>query len=480
MCLNARTMGDPKYFEARFGVTNEQIRKVLSAALERGGGFSELFFQHARNTGVGLEDGVVNRAGSSVDLGVGVRVVVGDRTGYAFSEDLSLPAMLAAARTASGIASGGASREPGSLTPVRLPSHYDTDYDWSTVGVDRITPVLASIDELARRADPRVAKVQASFVGHQSTILIVTSDGRIVADEQPMTRLGLNVVMEQGGARQSNSHNLAARAGMDTYTSESVRNLVDVAIERTGVLFDAVRPPQGELPVVLAAGSSGILLHEAIGHGMEADFNRKGVSIFSDRIGRPVAQPFVSIVDDGTHQALRGSINVDDEGTPSERTLLVEEGVLRSYLHDRISAGHFEVSSTGSGRRESFRHIPLPRMRNTYMLPGPHTKEEVIANVKKGVYCISFTNGQVNIGAGDYTFYVKNGWLIEDGKLTAPLKDVNIIGNGPETLSRITMVGDDLEIDKGGWTCGKDGQGVPVSLGMPTCLVSSITVGGSA
>jgi TldD protein len=473
-------MSDIRYFETRFGVTDETLRRVLGAALERGGDFADLYFQHSTGTSVVLEDDVVNRAATSVDLGVGIRVVVGDQTGYAFTEDLSLDAMLAAARTAAAIAASGGSTLPADLTPAKLPRYYDTSYDWSQVGVEKMVPLLTGLNETTRQADAKIERVQASFVSGQTRILVATSEGNVFADSQPMTRMNLSVVMEDGGVRHSNGHHLAGRAGLDFYTEARLRETVDLAVDRTRVLFEAKRPPQGELPVVLAAGSSGILLHEAIGHGMEADFNRKGVSIFADRIGKPVAEKFVNIVDDGTNPDLRGSINVDDEGNASERTHLVEDGVLRSYLHDRISAKHFGVDPTGSGRRQSFRHVPLPRMRNTYMLPGPHTHDEIVSSVKKGIYCISFTNGQVNIGAGDYAFYVKNGWLIEDGKLTAPIKDINIIGNGPETLSRITMVADDFRMDEGGWTCGKDGQSVPVSLGMPTCLVSSVTVGGMA
>jgi TldD protein len=304
--------------------------------------------------------------------------------------------------------------------------------------------------------------------------------GRKSVDSQPMTRIRLNLVMEKDGATQSNGHNLASREGMGFYSEERVDRLIKTAIDRTRILFESGRPPAGEMPVVLAAGSSGILLHEAIGHGMEADFNRKGISIFSEMIGKDVSSKHVTIIDDGTNENMRGSINFDDEGNPSKATTLVENGVLRSYMHDRISAKHYGVKPTGSGRRESFRHVPLPRMRNTYMQAGPHAKEEIISSVKDGIYCISFTNGQVNIGAGDYSFYVKNGYRIEDGKLTEPIKDINIIGNGPESLARITMVGNDFEMDESGWTCGKDGQSVPVSLGMPSVLVSGVVVGGKA
>jgi TldD protein len=244
------------------------------------------------------------------------------------------------------------------------------------------------------------------------------------------------------------------------------------------VLLEARRPPSGQLPVVLAAGAAGILLHEAIGHGMEADFNRKGTSIYCDAVGEPVAPSFVSVVDDGTQDGLRGALNVDDEGQLAQRTVLVEQGILRGYMHDVISARHYGVAPTGNGRRQSFRHVPLPRMRSTYMLPGPHAAEEIVRSVKRGVYAQSFTNGQVRIGAGDFTFYIKNGYLIEDGELTAPIKEANIIGNGPAVLRDVQMVADDLQIDSGGWTCGKDGQSVPVSVGMPTVKVGSVTVGG--
>ena len=293
-----------------------------------------------------------------------------------------------------------------------------------------------------------------------------------------MTRVYLTCVAEQKGRRETNGYNVAGRAGFEYYSQDRLDRVVREAVSRTTILFEAMQPAAGEMPVVLAAGASGILLHEAIGHGMEADFNRKGTSIYADKIGKPIAQPFVNIVDDGTQEGARGAINVDDEGNIPGRTNLVENGVLTTYLHDTISARHYQVKPTGNGRRESYRFAPLPRMRSTYMLPGPHKAEEIIASVKKGIYCSNFTNGQVNIGAGDFTFYVKNGFLIEDGKLTRPIKDVNIIGNGPKVLEKVDMVADDLKIDEGGWTCGKDGQGVPVSQGIPTVRVASITVGG--
>jgi TldD protein len=290
--------------------------------------------------------------------------------------------------------------------------------------------------------------------------------------------MSVNCTAEKGGQRESNGFNTAGRQGFEFYTDSRIENLVDEAVARTQFLFGAKTAPAGSLPVVLAAGSSGILLHEAIGHGMEADFNRKNISVYSDKLGKSIAPNDVTIVDDGTQAQARGSINIDDEGKDGQRTVLVENGVLRSYMHDKISAQHYGVEPTGNGRRQSFRHAPLPRMRNTYMMPGPHDPDEIIKSVKRGVYAQTFTNGQVMIGAGDFTFYIKTGFLIEDGKLTQPIKDTNIIGNGPDVLQKTDMVGNDFKFDEGGWVCGKDGQSVPVSLGMPTVRVSEITIGG--
>ncbi|MEQ8893336.1 MAG: metallopeptidase TldD-related protein, partial [Sandaracinaceae bacterium] len=355
---------------------------------------------------------------------------------------------------------------------------YAIEVPWREVGVDRKLAIFLRAAELARAADPAIVKVDVSWADGESRVLIADMEGRVVFDERPMTRLSVTVTAERGGERQTNRANIAARRGLDFYTEERLEGLVRQAVDRTMVLFEARRPPAGEMPVVLASGASGILLHEAIGHGMEADYNRKGISIYAEMLNRQVAEPFVTIVDDGTLEHERGALNVDDEGRPAGRTVLVENGRLVSYMHDAISARHYGVEQTGSGRRQSFRHVPLPRMRCTYMEGGPHTRDEIIASVQRGILAETFTNGQVQIGAGDYTFYIKNGWLIEDGRLTAPIKDVNIVGSGPETLRRISMVADDAQLDTGGWVCGKGGQSVPVSLGIPTVLVSQLTVGG--
>ncbi|MET0406284.1 MAG: metallopeptidase TldD-related protein [Cystobacter sp.] len=466
------------YF-ARFGVTEQLIRDTLAAALSRGGDYSDLFFQHRVSTNLATEDGEVNRASTTVELGVGVRVIRGNQTGYAYTEELTLEALRSAAKMAAAIADGPARAAPQRFHLYKdVPQRYALRTGWDEVQPEQKLPLLEQLNAAAFKADPRIAKVTLSFSDEYGAVLVADSNGRLVEDLQPMTRLVLSCVAEQDGKREQNMYNVAGRAGLDFYSPERLERIVREAVARTTILFDATPPPAGEMPVVLAAGSSGILLHEAIGHGMEADFNRKGTSIYADKIGKPIARPFVNIVDDGTNEYARGAINVDDEGNIPGKTMLVENGVLTTYLHDSISAKHYKVKPTGNGRRENYRFAPLPRMRSTYMLPGPHKHEEVIASVKKGIYCSAFTNGQVNIGAGDFTFYVKNGYLIEDGKLTRPIKDVNIIGNGPKVLEQVDMVADNLVIDEGGWTCGKDGQGVPVSQGMPTVRVSSITVGG--
>ena len=468
------------YF-GRFGVTDKLLKDTLSAALSKGGEYADVFFQHRVSNNLALEDGAVNKAYANVGLGVGVRVVKGDQTGYGFTEDITADGLRRAALTAAAIADGPAQNAPVRFKVMEAkPNRYPVKVRWEDVRPQQKLAVLNGLNEKTFKADPRVKKVNIGFMDQGSVILIADSNGRIVEDAQPMTSVYLSCVAEQDGRRENNSVNRAGRADFSYYTPERVDGMVSQLIEKTMVLFDAVQPPAGEMPVVLGAGSSGILLHEAIGHGMEADFNRKNVSIYSDKIGKPIAKPFVSIVDEGTQDNARGAINVDDEGNPVGKTMLVEKGTLTTYLHDSISAKHYGVKPTGNGRRQGYEFSPMPRMRSTYMLPGPHKRDEIIASVKKGIYCDHFSNGQVNIGAGDFTFFVKNGFLIEDGKLTKPIKDVNIIGNGPKVLEVIDMVGDDLKIDEGGWTCGKDGQGVPVSQGMPTVRVASITVGGRA
>lgn len=461
-----------------FSVDQPTIARVMRELTARGADAADLYFQYSRDNSITMEDGIISRASSSVDQGVGLRVVVGDQTGYAFTEDLSLEAMLAAARTAASIAHAGGAPAPVEYKHRSRPSYYHLAQPWSEVPTIAKLPRIEQLAAIARAGDPAIEKVTVSWADGDELVVIADMHGNVSTDIRPMTRLWCMLTAKKNGVTQSNSANLAGRHGFEWYTDERLKFLADEAVKRTMILFDAKRPPAGEMPVVLAAGASGILLHEAIGHGMEADFNRKNTSIYASMIGKKVAPDFVTIVDDGTQEKERGALNVDDEGNPTEKTVLVDHGVMASYLHDSISAKHYKVKGTGSGRRESFRHAPLPRMRSTYMENGPHSRDEIIASVKKGIIAETFTNGQVQIGAGDFTFYIKNGWLIEDGKVTAPIKDINIIGNGPEALKNVTMVGNDSKLDFGGWTCGKDGQSVPVSQGMPTTLVSKLTVGG--
>jgi TldD protein len=461
-----------------FGIDDTLINKVMTELASRGADRADLYFQHSRNNSITYNDGIISEAASSIDQGVGLRVVVGDRVGYTFTEDLTLEAMLGAAKTASSIAKSGSVKAPVAYQSHGPGDFYRIKVPWSEIGIAEKLPLIERSVELARGLDPAIKDVTARWSDGESRVLVASLDGSVYTDARPMTRLWVNITAEKGGQRQSNGSNISGRRGFDWFTEERLATLAKEAVDRTMVLFDARRPPAGEMPVALMAGASGILLHEAVGHPLEADFNRKNTSIYAEQLGKRVAPDFVTIIDDGTLPGERGALNVDDEGTPCERTVVIDKGILRTYLHDHISAKHYGVPCTGSGRRQSFRHAPMPRMRCTYMENGPHEHDEIIASVKNGIIAETFTNGQVQIGAGDFTFYIKNGWLIENGKVTAPIKDVNIIGNGPEALRRVTMVADNKKLDTGGWTCGKNGQSVPVSQGLPTVLVSKITVGG--
>ena len=466
-------------FATLFGIDESVVAQALSEAMSRGAEFADLYFQHVRTTSLSLEDGIISRASTGVDQGVGIRAVIGDQVGYAFSESLEADAIYAAARTAAAIAEGTKNVPPQHLQGRDVDNYYAIDRGWDEVNITERLPLVQSAETMARAMEPSIEKVSVGWMDRDERVLIVTSDGVFSTDRRPMATLYCSVTANKNGVRQSNGASVSRREGIDYFTEENIREVCHKAVDRTMILFEAQRPPAGEMPVVLAAGASGILLHEAIGHGLEADFNRKGTSIYATMMNEKVAPDFVTIVDDGLQENDRGALNVDDEGQATSCTTLIENGVLKSYLHDRISAKHYGVLPTGSGRRESFRHVPMPRMRSTYMLDGPHSRDEIIRAVDYGIIADTFTNGQVQIGAGDFTFYIKNGWLIEGGEITAPIKDVNIIGNGPEALKNVVMAAGDAVLDDGSWTCGKNGQGVPVSMGVPTMLVEkSMTVGG--
>lgn len=461
-----------------FGVTTEDLRKIIDKALSSGGTYADLFFEYTVANEMALRDGEVNSAGSHIDYGMGVRVLSNERTGYAYTEITSTDAMMRAALTASGIASGSIkSSTPVEIKNIPYKNRYPIEIEWLKATVSSKIPFLNYLNTRIFESDRRVNKVLARVSDSQTEVLFFNSLGEIYSDVRPMASLTATCIMEENGRVENASSSRSFRMGAEFLSMKVVEQVADEAVDRCKILFDAIQPKGGEMPVVMGAGSSGILLHEAIGHAFEADFNRQNISIFSDKLGKKICRDEISVVDDGTISFNRGSVNIDDEGVVGQKTYMVKDGVLNSYLHDRISAEYYNTSPTGNGRRESFRFMPLPRMRATYMESGKSRESDIIGSVKKGIYVDNFSNGQVQIGAGDFTFYVKSGWLIENGKLTQPIKDINIIGNGPEALANIVAVGDNLKIDDGTWTCGKE-QYCPVSCGMPSVLVSSLTVGG--
>ncbi len=464
-----------------FGVSEADLKKVLSAALEKGGDYADLFFEHTISNNIRLMDGAVNNSYSNIDYGVGVRVLSGDRSGYAYVENSTLEEMLKAARTAARIASANKGNKPLNLTEKVLKKNYYTvSSPWEEVNLKDKMPYLQRLNERIFAMDKRVRKVQARQSDTTSHIFFCNSEGVMYYDYRPMVTLGAVCIMEENGKMENGYAARAYRKGYDFLTDDVVEVIAREAVEQTAIMFKAVKPKGGEMPVVMGAGGSGILLHEAIGHTFEADFNRKNISIFADQLNKKVCNEHINVVDDGTIPFNRGAVNFDDEGAEGQKTYLIKEGVLTSYIHDRISAKHYGVEPTGNGRRESFRNMPIPRMRATYMEAGNVDEADIIASVKKGIFVNNFTNGEVQIGAGDFTFFVKSGYMIEDGKLTQPVKDINIIGNGPKALADITMVGTNAKVDNGTWTCGKDGQSCPVTCGMPSALVSKLTVGGES
>lgn len=461
-----------------FGVTIEDLKKVVSVALENGGDFADLYFEHTLANNISLRDRKVNRVSSDVDFGVGVRVVKGNQTGYAYTETITLQEMLKAAKTAANIADGNRQNLSINITEKKFKNHYPVQTDWSTATIASKAAVLQQFNDRIFELDKRVSKVMAALSDSTTMILYFNSEGVLCSDFRPMMSLAATCIMEENGVMESGSASRSHRIGFEFVTKENIEILAKEVVDRTAILFTSKQPKGGEMPVVMAAGGSGILLHEAIGHAFEADFNRKNISIFSDKLGKKICDEHINVVDDGTIQSNRGAVNFDDEGVEGQKTYIVKNGILNSYLHDRISAKHYDVNPTGNGRRESFRCAPMPRMRATYMENGNLQEQELIENVKKGVYCDVFTNGQVQIGAGDFTFFVKNGYLIENGKLTQPIKDINIIGNGPQALADIIMVANNYKMDDGRWTCGKNGQAALVTCGLPSVLVKKLTVGG--
>jgi len=478
MLLENQTTGN--YFLKEFGIDEKLCQRLLAKALSKGGDFADLYFEYSVMNYLGLEDAKVNQSYGNISLGVGIRTVKGDQIGYGFTQDLTEAAMISAASTASTLCDMKATPVLTSFSQLKTNNYYPVSADFEGIPANSKLPILQNINQKCFGLSPEVIKVNAGFLSSAKRILVVTSDGIMAEDLIPHGFVYASVVAERNGKREQSFYNLGGHRDYSYYTDEVVNKVATKTVNNALVLFDAIQPPAGEMPVVLGPGVTGILLHEAIGHGMEADFNRKKISTFSTMLGKKVAEPFVTIIDDGTNMNLAGSINVDDEGVPGKKTILVENGILTSYLHDKISAKHYGVEPTGNGRRQDFQNYPIPRMRNTYMLGGTNSVDDVIMQAGNGIYVENVSNGQVKIGEGDFAFYVSQGRLIENGKLTSPIKDVNIMGNGPKMLTNIIMAANNLEMYHGGaGQCGKNGQGVPVGFGMPTCLVKSLTVGGT-
>jgi len=471
-----------RFFVERYGLGRNQLEELLGGAVGRKADYGDLYFEYRIFDSLGLEDGRVARAAREIRQGVGLRVVAQDRTGYAHSDEVTFENLKLAAKAAACIAEEGGDRTPLPIGASRPAPHdlYPVPAPPTQAPLGDRVELLSRIDRKARAADSRIKNVIASLTIEHRAVMIVRSDGAIVSDARPLTRLSVTCIAERAGRREQGTHGGGGRAGIECLLAENrYLAFTEQAVRQALVNLEADEAPAGEMTVVLASGWPGILLHEAVGHGLEGDFNRKGVSAFSQMMGERVACELCTVVDDGTLPGRRGSLNVDDEGTPTSRTILIEHGVLRGYLQDRMNAALMGLPLTGNGRRESFAHIPMPRMTNTFMLPGEATPEEIIRSVDRGLYAVAFGGGQVDITNGKFVFSASEAYLIEGGRVTRPVRGATLIGNGPQVLRRVSMVGNDLRLDDGVGTCGKDGQSVPVGVGLPTIRVDGITVGGT-
>jgi len=473
------------FFGQKFALTEHALESYLAVALAAGGDYADLYFEYITNTQLSIDESIVKHAVQGVSLGVGIRVIAGERTGYAYCDDLSPEKIRKAAQVAACIASGPSKVEkigflgqndgatPRDLYPVVTAPSY-------TSLADRVELVKRA-DRAARAADRRVFQVQATYADNLRHILIATSDGVLSTDRQPLARLGVSVLAREGDAPPQRGYSGGGgRVGLDFFEGEkSPEHFAREAVRQAIVQLDAVPAPAGEMTVVLGPGWPGVLLHEAVGHGLEADFNRKKVSAFSDRIGQQVASPLCTVIDDGAIQNRRGSLNVDDEGAPTQENVLIEKGILRGYLFDKLSSRLLGSRTTGNGRRESYQDVPMPRMTNTFMLAGDSAPEDIIRSTSRGLYCANFGGGQVDITSGNFVFAASESYLIEDGRITRPVRGAMLTGNGPEALRHVSMVGHDLKLDEGVGICGKEGQSVPVGVGIPTIKIDRMTVGGT-
>ncbi|MGH8072821.1 MAG: metalloprotease TldD [Lysobacter sp.] len=474
-------------------LTLAQDRLLLPAGLDAGGlertfgtllgpgiDFGDLYFQHARRESWSVEDGIVKDGAHSIEQGVGVRAIAGEKTGFSYSDDIHSDALLAAAHSARAISRDGGAQPARALVRGQARALYPALDPIDSIGNEAKVEVLKRLDRYLRAADPRVQQVMVSLSGGVDTILIARSDGVLAGDIRPLVRLNVQVIVEQQGRRESGYAGGGGRYSYEElFANGRPEAFAREALRQALVNLEAIPAPAGVMTVVLGPGWPGVLLHEAVGHGLEGDFNRKGTSVYAGRIGERVAAKGVTIVDDGTLDGRRGSLNIDDEGHPTQCTTLIEDGILVGYMQDSLNARLMGMKPTGNGRRESFAHLPMPRMTNTYMLAGKHDPEEMIRSVKKGLYAVNFGGGQVDITSGKYVFSATEAYLIEDGKVTAPVKGATLIGNGPETMQKVRMIGHDLALDEGVGVCGKDGQSVPVGVGQPSLLIDGITVGGT-
>jgi TldD protein len=470
-----------QFFFERFGLTLGDIDKLLATALRRGGDYADLYIEYRLSNSVNIEEQIVKSASKSLSQGVGVRVIIGDKTGYAYTDEIAFDSISHAAETASHIArSGAGSGVIGvNATPNRM-NLYPVEVPVSGVELARKIDLIQRGDRIARQYDRRIREVQSSISDEIKYVCIASSDGRLTGDVQPLARFAISCIADDDGNLQVGRSGGGGRVGIDFFESQLTPEYFGGEAARQAIIqLDAIDAPAGKMEVVLGPGWPGILLHEAVGHGLEADFNRKQTSAFSGLIGQRVASELCTVVDDGTIPDRRGSLNIDDEGEPTTNTVLIENGILRAYLSDYLNAGLMKTERTGNGRRQSYKHIPLPRMTNTFMLAGADTKDDIIRSVKRGIYAVQFGGGQVDITSGEFAFSASEAYLIEDGRITAPVKGATLRGSGPESLKHVSAVGNDLELDQGVGVCGKDGQSVPVGVGLPTIKISEMTVGGT-
>jgi TldD protein len=465
---------------APYGLNTGSIGQVFGRILAHRVDYADLYFQYSRSESWSLEEGIVKSGSFSIDQGVGVRAVSGDKTAFAYSDDISLPALRSAADATRAIALQGAQGQVQAVRRSQPLALYQPHDPLTSLDDPGKVALLERIERYARSRDPRITQVIASLSGEYEVVLVMRSDGVTGADVRPLVRLSVQVIAEQDGRREQGSAGGGGRLGYAYFTDAMIRDYADKAVDQALINLSARPAPAGTMTVVLGSGWPGVLLHEAIGHGLEGDFNRKGTSAFTGRIGQRVAAPGVTVVDDGTLHQRRGSLNVDDEGNPTQCTVLIEDGVLKGYMQDALNARLMGSAPTGNGRRESFAHVPMPRMTNTYMLSGDKDPAEIIASVPRGLYAKNFGGGQVDIVSGKFVFSASEAYMIEDGKVTYPVKGATLIGNGPDALTRVSMIGNDMALDTGVGTCGKEGQSVPVGVGQPTLRIDGLTVGGTA